>query len=529
MQHWGILTTRNFYILGLLTIAASLPLSAFFTSIGQWFILIAWIADKNFVQKVKSIRINKALLFFLSFYLLHIVSLLWTSNYQYGLHDIKIKLPLLILPLIISTSKPLNKKEILSIFWVYCLAVLTVSMIGFYSIFFKQGGLTADFRAVSPFISHIRFALMINIAIIILLYIAFENQNASLKIKILNVIIVLYLMLFLILMRSLTGIVVFMAMGTLVLLYKINQVKLTFKRRLLNGLFIAIAIVFALYITGVYAKFNHKANENLQALQATTVNGNKYKHDTISTYRENGYLIYINICDKELETEWNKRSNKKYHSISSNGYSVNWTLIRYMSSLGLTKDSLGMSKLDKNDINAVEEGIANHIYLNRISLYPRLYELFWEFDYYKRGGNPSGHSVIQRFYYFTAGWNIFLENPIVGVGVGDVEDGYQAYYNKTDSLLTNPWRLRAHNQYLTILLSFGVIGFIIFLGSQIYPVLLSKKNKTLFILFTPLFITLLLSMLNEDTLETQAGVSFYAFFYSLFVWGINKKNIYDHD
>jgi O-antigen ligase len=181
------------------------------------------------------------------------------------------------------------------------------------------------------------------------------------------------------------------------------------------------------------------------------------------------------------------------------------------------------------DINAIENSIANKLYLNRYSLYPRLYELFWEFDNYKRGANPSGHSVIQRMFYLEAGWNIFLEKPLLGVGVGDVKSSYSEYYNKTNSPLTPRWRLRAHNQFLTVLLSFGILGFIIFIISQFYPAYTSQKAKKLSKLFIPFVIISLLSMLNEDTLETQAGVTFYAFFYALFVWGINHKKSNEHE
>jgi len=37
------------------------------------------------------------------------------------------------------------------------------------------------------------------------------------------------------------------------------------------------------------------------------------------------------------------------------------------------------------------------------------------------------------------------------------------------------------------------------------------------------FCIALLSMLNEDTLETQAGVTFFAFFYCFFIWGKEDK------
>jgi len=42
-----------------------------------------------------------------------------------------------------------------------------------------------------------------------------------------------------------------------------------------------------------------------------------------------------------------------------------------------------------------------------------------------------------------------------------------------------------------------------------------------------IFIILFLSFISEDTLETQVGVTFAAFFYSLFLWGTDEKTLYE--
>ena len=43
--------------------------------------------------------------------------------------------------------------------------------------------------------------------------------------------------------------------------------------------------------------------------------------------------------------------------------------------------------------------------------------------------------------------------------------------------------------------------------------------------FMVFFITLLVSMITEDTIETQAGLSFYVFFYCLFLIIVPHENI----
>jgi hypothetical protein len=39
------------------------------------------------------------------------------------------------------------------------------------------------------------------------------------------------------------------------------------------------------------------------------------------------------------------------------------------------------------------------------------------------------------------------------------------------------------------------------------------------------FIIIVISMLWEDTLETQTGISFFAYFYSLFIFGRDEEKI----
>jgi hypothetical protein len=85
-----------------------------------------------------------------------------------------------------------------------------------------------------------------------------------------------------------------------------------------------------------------------------------------------------------------------------------------------------------------------------------------------------------------------------------------------NSPLTAEWRLRSHNQFLAIGTAFGIIGLIWFLIALFYPLFLKEYRIDYFYF---LFIVIaVLSMLTEDTLESQAGVTFFAFFNSLFLF-----------
>ena len=166
--------------------------------------------------------------------------------------------------------------------------------------------------------------------------------------------------------------------------------------------------------------------------------------------------------------------------------------------------------------------MANYIFENKYAIYPKIYQVIWEIDVYKNGNNPAGNSITQRFEYLITAKDIIKKNFWFGVGTGDVKDAFKKQYELNNSRLPKKKRLRAHNQYITFLLTFGVFGFIIVLISIFYPIIKLKGfTHYLFIIF---FLIALLSFINEDTLETQIGVAFFSYFYSLFLFGTNLIN-----
>ena len=99
--------------------------------------------------------------------------------------------------------------------------------------------------------------------------------------------------------------------------------------------------------------------------------------------------------------------------------------------------------------------------MQRFRLYPRIYEVIWEIDRYRMGFDPNEKSVVQRYLYLDAGWKIAREHLLFGVGNGDVNVVFKEYYESTNSPLDEKWRRRAHNQFLTFLISFGIPGMVI--------------------------------------------------------------------
>ena len=147
----------------------------------------------------------------------------------------------------------------------------------------------------------------------------------------------------------------------------------------------------------------------------------------------------------------------------------------------------------------------------------------WQIREYRNGGDPSAHSITQRFEYFSTGISIVKNHFWLGVGTGDVPGAFEEQYRTDDSQLEKDWRLRAHNQYLTFLISFGIFGFILIMSVLLFPVFGEKAWKSY---YSGIFLVIaFLSMLNEDTLETSVGAVFFAYFYALFLFSKQTANL----
>jgi len=177
--------------------------------------------------------------------------------------------------------------------------------------------------------------------------------------------------------------------------------------------------------------------------------------------------------------------------------------------------------ISNEEIKAIERGVVNVNYQNVSSLKRRLHEIAWELDVYKTTGDPSGHSLTQRFEFWKAAVGIIKDNIVFGVGTGDVKTAFETQYDKMSSSLTTENRLRSHNQYLSIGVAFGIVGLIWFLVTLFYPMVL--QGKTFDYLYVSFLLIAIVSFLTEDTLESQAGVTFYAFFNSFFLFVFNRK------
>ena len=253
---------------------------------------------------------------------------------------------------------------------------------------------------------------------------------------------------------------------------------------------------------------------------------NAYNNDSVNRQIVNGHYVWVYVSEVELKEAWQKRSKVPYNEINAKGLINSDILIRYMTSLGIRKDSDGVASMSDEDIRNVEAGIPDVNEVHENVVMRRLREVFFEYQNYINTGDPSGHSVMMRLEYWKASVGIIRNHWLTGVGTGDMNEAFNQEYDEMKSLLKPEWRRRSHNQFLSVTVGFGVLGLIWFLFALFYPAIVTKKLFTY--RFGLFFLILFLSMLTEDTIESQDGVTFAAFFYAYLLFAAKpEKPIFD--
>lgn len=505
---------RYIFLFGLIGLAAGMLFGTVPTSIPQIILATNWLLEKDFSWKWQQLKNNRIFWILVSLFLLHLLGMMYTENVQRGLDDLRNKIPLLVLPLILFSTKPLSYTELKLLFGFFFLSVF-VSSICCYAVY---AGYTkkviVDVRGASIFMSHIRFSLFIAFAVIGLIYWSLKEQPFILKIV--SLVTMAWLLFFMYKLEMVTGFLSLIIVGMfLLIIYSLKKLPKTVSAFVL--IFVLLSAVFVIkQASESFHMFDKAPNSSSNILLEKTKNGRTYLQDTVFGIAENGTLITININDEELQNEWNKKSKIAFNSLDKKGNNLRYTLLRYMASKSLTKDSVGITALSQEDIGAIENGNTNYKYNLNSGLISRWRELIWEYTKYQRGENPSGHTLTMRLEFWKTGSYIVHQHPIIGVGTGDIQDAFNNMYNYTNSKLDLIWRLRCHNQYLAIAVAFGFIGLLVFLFYLLYPAFVLRKK--LHYLYWPFFLIALLSFITEDTLETQSGVTFFIFFQALFLW-----------
>lgn len=535
----------TFYYVSLMLLLVSVPLSKFTTSVFQFFVAGSWvtIAALQYSEKIRSGSFIRTLLHFIrnvflalvrnfksffsntnalllaSIYLIQVIGMFWTTDINSGVYKLRTQLPLLILPIIILTGPKVGRNFLSVLLIAYLLSVFGGSI---YRLILFLNLDIADPRAIDAHTSHIRYSLNVVMAVFSASYLVIkEKTRLSLLHRIMITAILLWLVLFIIYMHYSTGIVLLIIVLAAIAIRSLVLNSSTKIKIISLSISTIIIVFFVIYIYDIANKETRAQKVYFYKLDRTTDNGNRYLHDTIHFFAEDGKHTGLYICDEELKKEWSERSKLDFSGKDYKNQLLRMTLIRYLASKDLRKDSAGMAKLSDNDIRNIEHGLVNNKNIKGFDLKGEITQMVIGYRKYLKTGNANNNSLLQRYEFWKTGFAIFKEHPLLGVGTGDVRAAFDQQYISDNSKLSPENRLRSHNQYITFMVSLGIVGLIWFLIALFLPAIRSKKFSNYF--FFVFLIIFIVSCFTEDTLDSQEGATFFALFMSLLLLGLTNR------
>ncbi len=535
------------YFISLALIVASLPLSKFTMSLFQFSTLFFWLwhgVNTEFLKEYSSVSLwnpvnlgmflvetiknvfialvqkfvqffrNKPAMVITSILLLHVIGLIYTTDFNYALKDLRTKLPIFILPLFISTGPRISKK---TFYWILVIFVAAVVGGSIYRLILLLHLSVADSRAIEAHTSHIRYSLNAVFAAFILFFFVYKRGLVSTGLKAVFSLVAIWIVGFMIYMNYTTGVLIFTFISFLLLVYFTFNLKGILLKA---GMLLGIGIVFGLplfYVWSIGYKYLNKPAVEFSKLDKFTSHGHSYYHDTVNFKSNNGRWIGLYICDQELRQAWAQRSKIPIDGYNQKNQLNRYTLIKYLASKDLRKDAEGISLLSESDIQNIEQGVDRYDYSHLPKFRTQVEDFLISYQRYVKLHDPNSSSMVQRFEYWRTSLILIKQNPVFGVGTGDLPKAFEGQYLKMNSQLAGQYRLRSHNQYLSITVAFGVVGLAWFLFAMVYPGIKTGSFKNYF--YVIFWIILMVSMLTEDTIESQEGVTFYVLFTALMIFG----------
>jgi len=453
--------------------------SKFLMSMGLLLGSLNLVLEGNFSSYFRRLKENPLILFILAFYFLHLLGLLWTNNLTYGFDDIRKKTSLFLIPLIVGAHPVPNPKrwnKLIHYFILTLTITAILNLIVFH--FFADRFQLIDIRDMSLFGSHIRYGILMGIGLGFCLQQIYQGSRYRNHLLVVSFFFVMY----------------------------------TFYSQVLSGIIAVLIVLFGLLVFILWQR------KQLKLLFSSFL---------ILILMAIGLLYYLSmpvhyppLCMEkyaEMEQAWNVRSTLNYDGLDKRKQPIASTLERYLASKKLCPNKEGVQKLTEEDIHYIETGYAD-VHETYGGIQARLLDIRYQLHH---ATNPSGHSILERLEYWKNAWQIIEEHWMIGVGTGDVDDAMQEMYVKRNSPLTMERRLRAHNSYLTYYLTFGIFGFLFFLYFQGKFIIQQWKwQQWSGFLFACIA---LFTFLFEDTLESQMGITMFAFFYAVFSRKITSK------
>jgi hypothetical protein len=134
--------------------------------------------------------------------------------------------------------------------------------------------------------------------------------------------------------------------------------------------------------------------------------------------------------------------------------------------------------------------------------------------HYLPGGNDAARVISLK-----AGWHIMQQNPLYGVGFGNIQSEADKWYQQHYPQMIERDQLYPSNEWLAYGAGCGIPGFIIFTVIMLIPFFIQIKNK---LVWWMLNATAAFSFLFDIGLEVQFGIAAYCII--ILTWWKSQQN-----
>jgi O-antigen ligase len=314
-------TQEKIFLILALLVAVTLPLSIRLNSLSIILLFVHWTLEGNWREKWQRLVHNTFSLIFIAIYLYCIIALVYTSNMRQGTFELEKKISFLVFPLILSTTRHLNKtsaEKILIGFVVACLAA-SIFCLGYAYYSYLLDANPAhffyhDFSQETPLGIHaIYFSLYIAVCIFILVYFLQSNwRELRTSTRVYTVLLAFFFVIILMLLSSKTIIFAFFLM----MLFFVAR--LTFKTKgfalgsisLFSGLILFVMVI--LFVPYVRGRFDEVLIDNYDQTNVLRLDDYQGYHFTggnvrlaiwkmlvLEVNRENAWLFGVSPGDAQ--------------------------------------------------------------------------------------------------------------------------------------------------------------------------------------------------------------------------------------
>ena len=257
----------------LILFAFFLPFRLNISSAISFIILFVFIYDfikfKDYFLKSLS---NKYFKIGILLYLIHILGLVYTSNFKYALTDLEIKLPLLIFPLVVFGYNSMNYdllKRILFGFVLGCFSVGIISISHSYYVYLQTKKIDSFFYGgITYFIHSSYFSMYLMFSIFLVYFFVFRKKEVdeNSKYKLFAFFLISFFTLIIILLSSRAGLISLVLSFLFLIIYLIK-----IRKYFMPSLVMTLGIFSIMMVV----KFAPKALERFQSLNSKTIFYNK--------------------------------------------------------------------------------------------------------------------------------------------------------------------------------------------------------------------------------------------------------------